>query len=261
MTAPAWPLVSVIVPVHNGERFIADALASVRAQAYVPLEIIVVDDGSTDATPALLASLGGDVCVLRQERQGPAAARNHGLQLAQGEMMAFLDADDLWPPGMLRRHIAHLMAYPAVDIAQGLIQQLRLDPTAPGLTFEVASEPYQFINLGSAVYRRAVFERVGSFDSALWENEDTDWFFRAWEVGATKVVLPKVALFYRKHDDNLSRSHVDPQRGLVRLFKRHLDRTRSGNNPMTVARPPIGEYIGIVPTTVALAPVKKGRGW
>ncbi|MCW5881063.1 MAG: glycosyltransferase family 2 protein [Anaerolineae bacterium] len=248
MTAPTdWPRVSVVLPVHNGERFLADALASVRAQAYAPLEVIVVDDGSTDGTPRLLAGLGGDAIIQQQTRQGPAAARNHGLRMARGEIVAFLDADDVWPRGMLRRHVAYLKAHPAVDIAQGLIQQMRLDPAAPGLVFGAASTPYQFIDLGSAVYRRQVFERVGNFDAALWENEDTDWFFRAWEQDVTKVVLPEVALFYRQHDDNLSRGHTDPQRGLVRLFKRHLDRTRAGGSPPPVARPPISEYIGTVP--------------
>jgi len=248
VTAPAdWPLVSVILPVHNGERFLADALASVRAQAYAPLEVIVVDDGSTDDTSRRLAAMSDEVRVERQERQGPGAARNHGLRLARGALIAFLDADDVWPPGTLRRHVAYLVAHPGIDIAQGLIQQWRLDPTAPGRVFEVASEPYQFINLGSAVYRRAVFERVGDFDAALWENEDTDWFFRAWEAGVTKAVLPEVALYYRQHDDNLSRGHTDPQRGLVRLFKRHLDRTRSADRPTPVARPPISEYIGAAP--------------
>lgn len=248
MTAPPlWPLVSVVVAVHNGERFIAEALTSVKAQDYAPLEVIVVDDGSTDATPRLLAGLGDELRVIQQARQGPAAARNHGLCLARGEMVAFLDADDVWPPGMLRRHVAYLMAHPDVDIAQGLIQQLRPGLTAPGLAFEATSEPYQFINLGSAVYRRGVFERVGGFDAALWENEDTDWFFRAWEAGVTKAVLPEVALYYRQHDANLSRGHTDPQRGLVRLFKRHLDRVRAGGHAPTTDRPPIGEYIGSVP--------------
>lgn len=247
---PPPPLVSVIIPVYNGERFLAAALRSVLAQEYSPLEIIVVDDGSTDATRAIARRFGDDVRYVYQARRGPAAARNTGLRLAQGEVVAFLDVDDAWPAGKLRRQVGYLAAHPEVDIVQGLIVQQQWNTSAPGpdLVFEDVSEPYQFVNLGGAVYRRSVFETVGLFDETLAENEDTDWTMRAWEHGVPKVVQDQVALFYRRHDQNLTNTTLAPQLKMTRLFKRHLDRLRaSGMNPAERERPLISAYLGIPP--------------
>src|SRR3954451_22735593 len=88
------PLVSCIVPVFNGERYLREALQSILAQSYRPIEVVVVDDGSTDRSPVVVAGFGREVRYLRQENAGPAAARNHGVQEARGELLAFLDADD-----------------------------------------------------------------------------------------------------------------------------------------------------------------------
>lgn len=244
------PLVSVIMPVYNGERFLAAALRNVLAQDYRPLQIVVVDDGSTDDTRAIAAQFGDDVRYVHQTRRGPAAARNTGLRLAQGEVVAFLDVDDAWPAGKLRRQVGYLAAHPEVAIVQGLIVQQQWDSTAPGpdLVFEEVSEPYQFVNLGSAVYRRSVFETVGLFDEALAENEDTDWFMRAWEQGVPKLVQDQVALFYRRHDQNMTHTTVHPHLKMTRLFKRHLDRVRaSGTADAPPDRPPISAYLGVPP--------------
>ena len=99
-------LLSVIMPVYNGAEFLAEAVASIVAQAYQPLEIIVVDDGSTDETATIVQSLGGEIRYLYQFNQGPAAARNAGLALAQGDLIAFLDVDDLWPADKLAQQMA-----------------------------------------------------------------------------------------------------------------------------------------------------------
>ena len=103
------PLVSVIVPVYNGEDFLVDALASIRQQDYCPLEIVIVNDGSTDGTVELAATLGQDINWIQQQNNGPSAARNAGLATARGEFIAFLDADDLWPPGKLQAQVELLL--------------------------------------------------------------------------------------------------------------------------------------------------------
>src|SRR5579883_2718722 len=90
------PLVSVVIPTYNYGHFLGRALASVFAQTYAPIECIVVDDGSTDDTPAVLAQYGDRVRVIKRQRGGPAAARNAGVEAAKGEFVAFLDADDWW---------------------------------------------------------------------------------------------------------------------------------------------------------------------
>ena len=104
----AHPFVSVITPVHNGARFLAEAVESVERQGYEPLEIIVVDDGSTDDTPRVIAELGDRVLALRQENAGPAAARNRAIAAARGDVLAFCDADDTWPEGKLDAQLARL---------------------------------------------------------------------------------------------------------------------------------------------------------
>src|SRR5262249_2428536 len=101
-------LISCIVPVFNGERYLREALDSILAQTYQPLELIVLDDGSTDGTAALVAGYGERIRYLWQANAGEAGARNRGLSIAQGEFVAFLDADDLWHPEKLRRQLARL---------------------------------------------------------------------------------------------------------------------------------------------------------
>lgn len=110
------PLISCIVPVYNGELYLREAIDSILAQTYRPLEIIVVDDGSTDATPDVVAGYGDRLRYIRQPNAGPGAARNHGLNLAQGEFIAFLDADDLWHPDKLARQMTRFLNRPDLDL-------------------------------------------------------------------------------------------------------------------------------------------------
>ncbi|MBI4573499.1 MAG: glycosyltransferase family 2 protein, partial [candidate division NC10 bacterium] len=107
------PLVSVILPVYNGERFLAAAIASILAQDYQPIEVIVVDDGSTDGTAAIARSFQG-VRYLYQPNQGPAFARNAGIAVARGAFIAFLDADDLMVPTRLSVQAGYLLAHPEI---------------------------------------------------------------------------------------------------------------------------------------------------
>ena len=123
MTA-ALPMVSVVIPVFDAGGRLLEAIVSVERQHYEPLEIVVVDDGSTDDTPAVIASLGTRVRSLRQPNAGPAAARNRGLAAARGELFAFLDADDLWPDGKLQRQVAALEADPDLDLVLGRVSYL-----------------------------------------------------------------------------------------------------------------------------------------
>jgi glycosyltransferase involved in cell wall biosynthesis len=249
--------VSVIIPVRNGERYLADAIASVLNQNHTPLELVIVDDGSTDGTRDVVADAathyGTCVHYMHQTWRGPSAARNLGISKARGDVISFLDHDDLWAPQCLPRHLAYLSAHPEIDIVQGLIIQMQRVPagSAPDeFTFEVSSEPYQFISLSSAVYRKTVFERVGGCDEKLLEGEDADWFIRAWERNVPKAVLEDVMLYYRRHDTNLTTD--SGPRLLPRLFKMHLDRLRAGKTDagevvLDAPRQNAVDYLGLPP--------------
>jgi glycosyltransferase involved in cell wall biosynthesis len=125
-------LVSVIVPAHNAEKFLAEALASILAQDYRPIEVIVVDDGSTDGT-ATIAQAYTDVRYVFQKKQGAAAARNAGLAICSGALIAFLDADDLWVPNKLSRQSAYLDEHPEAVCVSGKTFLSRKRNVLPGL--------------------------------------------------------------------------------------------------------------------------------
>src|SRR5437667_12630279 len=110
------PLVSVVIPCYNGERYLAEAIESVLAQRYEPLEIIVVDDGSTDRSAEVARHFGDAVQYVCQPHAGAAAARNRGVGLATGDLIAFLDADDVWTEGRLARQVQVLEADPSVGM-------------------------------------------------------------------------------------------------------------------------------------------------
>jgi len=216
------PLVSVVIPVFNGERFLRNAVESVLAQKYSPLEIIMIDDGSTDGTADVARSLPETVRYLHQTNQGPAAARNRGIERAQGSLIAFADADDLWPEDKLALQLPYLMRDPAAEIVMGLIQQVLLSETGA----ENFAEPAFSVNLGSAIIRKSVFERVGLFDETMRYSEDVDWFMRAREGGAAIVTIDAVTLLYRQHDQNMTRGKSTSELNVLKALKRSLDRRR-----------------------------------
>ena len=221
------PLVSVVIPVFNGERFLREAVQSVLHQEYSPVEIIVVDDGSTDGTANVARSLGETVRYLHQANQGPAAARNRGIEHAQGSLIAFADADDLWPPAKLELQLPYLIRDPRIDIVLGRIQQVLLSETVNGPTrAEEFGEPGFSVNLGSAVIRKSVFERVGLFDETMRYSEDVDWFMRAREKGTAIVTIDDVTLFYRQHEQNMTRGKNTSELNVLKALKRSLDRRR-----------------------------------
>src|SRR5262245_64311987 len=115
-------LVSCIVPVHNGERYLAQAIQSIIGQTYSSLEIIIADDGSTDGTRDVAAGFGGRIQYLHQLNSGAASARNLGLRGANGEFVAFLDADDLWLPEKLERQMKCFMARPELGYCVTYVQ-------------------------------------------------------------------------------------------------------------------------------------------
>ncbi|SKB14131.1 putative Sugar transferase-a glycosyl transferase [Planktothrix sp. PCC 11201] len=242
--------VSVIIPVYNGEKYLAEAIQNAQNQDYHPLEIIVIDDGSTDKTAEIAAQFKDCIRYIYQQNSGPASARNHGIKVANGEVIAFLDVDDLWSDDKLKLQANYLANNPSVEIVQGLIQQIQRfeDSENSHSIFKIVSNPYQFVNLGSSIYRKSLFAKIGLFDETLRYAEDMDLLFRAWENNISKVVLDRVTLFYRKHDDNMTKGKKLVELGFVRIYKKHLDRCRQkGDFTRSNELPNMKDYIGVAP--------------
>lgn len=216
--------VSVIIPVYNGERYLAEAVHSILAQTVPTLEIIVVDDGSTDGTARVAQRFGDAVCYVYQPNRGPAAARNRGLERARGEIVAFLDADDLWREGKLACQCARLEADPTLDIVLGHTQFVQHEP-GPDAGPVPTGEPYPQFFLGGALFRRSAFTRVGGFDESLLCCEDWDWFLRAYDMGVAMRMFPEVVLHYRRHEHNLTRTAAG-RHDLLRVIRKRLVRQR-----------------------------------
>jgi glycosyltransferase involved in cell wall biosynthesis len=202
------PLVSCIIPVWNCEAYLSEAIDSVLGQTYRPFELIVIDDGSTDGTPAVIARHGDTIRALRQPHSGTASARNAGVAGARGELLAFLDADDVWEPAKLARQVDCLALRPRDDICVVGIQNFWVDALAAerdrmagsGLT-----RPQPGYNFSSALVRRGVFDRIGPFDPALKLRNDRLWFVRARDQGIGIAVIPDVMVRRRIHFSNLTR--------------------------------------------------------
>jgi glycosyltransferase involved in cell wall biosynthesis len=230
--------VSVVVPVFNGEPYLRDARASIERQRYPDIEVVVVDDGSTDGTAAIIDEPGFAARAIHQPNAGPAAARNRGIEASTGELVAFLDADDLWPDDKLATQVACLVREPDLDVVLGRIKYVALDgAVVPALAFEDPVEKtLSSVHLGSAVFRRRAFERVGGFDEELRFSEDHDWFLCAREVALNMRILPEVTLVYRLHDQNMTRLRTTHDFGMTQVLKKSLDRRRAMGDSVELGR-------------------------
>ncbi|MDX9843858.1 MAG: glycosyltransferase [Aquabacterium sp.] len=230
----ASPLVTVIMPVFNASATLAQALNSVLWQGYGAIEIIAVDDGSTDDSRQKLATYGDAVRVLHQSKQGPAAARNLALQHARGEYIAFVDADDVWLPGKLLRQVAYLQAHPDVSAVFGRFRRWETlpgerrfsvppDQTAyaqaaarwreqpePFRTTALQGNLYADLLLDSVVHiitalvRRSAVDEVHGFDARLNTGEDYDFWLRLSRAHRIDQLDDCVA-WYRIHAQSITR--------------------------------------------------------
>lgn len=223
----AWPVVSIILPVFNGERFIREAVESIVSQGYPSLEIIIIDDGSTDKTKDIIEEVPVEVRYFRQDNRGPAAARNKGVREATGDFVAFIDVDDLWPKNNLHMLAKELLEDKDVDLVHGYAQLARYNDVTHECEYAgnpAESFPYY---IGAALYRRSVFTKVGLFDPTLLYGEDTDWFKRAEELKVNIRRLEDVTLIVRRHGKNMTSAKDMVELNHLRVFKKSLDRMRA----------------------------------
>ena len=224
------PTVSVIMPAYNVASYVRAAIDSALKQTFSDLEVVVVDDGSTDDTASIITSCARRderVRVIRQSNGGISSARNVALRAARGELFALLDADDIWDPWYLYEQLAIFNARPDVSIVTGNAFYLggprngqpahpfpdaRSDITLAAL---LADEESVFI---MSVFRRAVYEAIGGFDESMRSNEDYDYWLRAAVAGFRFARNDRPLGKYRRRDDSLSASDVRMLRGILRVY-------------------------------------------
>jgi len=218
------PLVSVIVPAHNDAAFIGAAIESVLGQDYRPVEVIVIDDGSTDGTARTAAAYGEPVRVLEQPNSGAAVARTRGMEAARGELIAFLDADDYWLQGKLRAQVDHLRRFPEVGAVYSRwaewywpqtpdprsVVAVDLSGEPPGIDAEESGWIYPRLLLdcgvhtSTAILRREIVERVGAFDTRLRKGQDYDYWLRCSRITPFHKLNRPLSL-YRIRSDSITR--------------------------------------------------------
>jgi len=227
-------MISVIIPTYNHACFLAEAIDSVLAQTLAPLEVIVVDDGSTDATPEVLAAYGDRIRVIRQKNQGVAMARNAGIAAARGEYLAFLDSDDVWYPRKLELQMPRFDAEPQLGLVHCGAETIdsagrTLKTSVAGLEGRVAEAMLRLDRevihpQGSGiVVPKRVAEEVGGYDGRLPPSEDWDFCYRVaarYPVGYVADVLVR----YRLHGGGIHLNIARMERAmLIALEKAFAD--------------------------------------
>jgi glycosyltransferase involved in cell wall biosynthesis len=222
--------ISVVIPVYDGERYLAEAIESVVRQRPAPAEVIVVDDGSTDGSAAVAASFGGAVRYVRQAHAGIGAARNRGVAEARGTHLAWVDADDLWEEGRLEPQLRLLAGPPEVDLVfGGAVSFFSPDLSADErrrLHCPTGVQPA--ISLGTSLARLDRFRTVGPFSEDLGSGELIDWMLRARESGLREAMLDAIVLRRRIHGANHGIVRRDAASGYLRVAREALERRREG---------------------------------
>jgi glycosyltransferase involved in cell wall biosynthesis len=222
------PEVSVIIPVFDAAPYVGEAIESVLSQEGPSIEVIVVDDGSTDGSAGVIASYGRRIRAARQERAGTGAARNRGLALARGRLLAFLDADDRYPPRSVATRVEALERDPGLDTAAGHVREF-VSPDTDAETRRLlrpTRSPTPGRVSSALLLRREALDRMGPFSEAFTIGVDLDFAVRALEAGLTLAMLPQVVLERRLHGANNGLRQWHQRTQYAEVLKASLDRRR-----------------------------------
>jgi glycosyltransferase involved in cell wall biosynthesis len=236
-------LVSVIIPVHNGAQWLPECLESVFNQTYRPLEIIVVDDGSTDDTAAVLHAYEPGIRVLHQKQGGIGSARNHGIRAASGTYLAFLDCDDLWLPQKLRKQVAKAESLPDLDVTYTDAEEFDIRGTIHSSFFDLfpglrqpADLFCQIMHLAvplpsTVLVRKALLEKLHvRFTEENLGVEDVGFYLEIMAKGGRFGFLDEPLLLRRLHGQNLSKDHYNRFHKRIVLYLNLLNRLPFANS-------------------------------
>jgi glycosyltransferase involved in cell wall biosynthesis len=218
-----------MIGAYNAAPYLGEAIESVLAQDYEPVELIVVDDGSTDGTAEVARSFA-DVTVVSQENGGNGAARNRAVENASGDLYAFLDADDRFTPGKLSLQKAALDADPGLDMVFGHVREFlspELDEETRASLRPPAAEPMPWTAPNLMLIRRESFERVGPFTTTVRVGVTVDWFARAQEAGLRHTILPEVVLERRLHTQNNGLRESASRSQYLEVIRQAMERRRA----------------------------------
>ena len=231
-------LVSIIIPLYNGARFIGEALHSVLAQSFTAYEVLIIDDGSTDESRAIVQQVMHNEPRLRyhyQPNQGVSTARNQGILASQGGLIAFLDQDDRWTTNALACQVAYHEQHPAVGYT--LAQQICfLEPgCSPPKWFQLQTfgQPHVGYLPGTVMVKRAIFDQIGLFNPEIPISSDADWFARANDAQIPTYTLPQVLLERRIHNKNQSQQSKQIHKELFRLLHASIKRKQEVTHAST----------------------------
>jgi glycosyltransferase involved in cell wall biosynthesis len=213
------PLVSVIMAAYNAAEHIGEALESVLAQDWRPLEVVVMDDGSTDDTAVIVARYP-DVVYVRQDNKGPSAARNEAVERSSGEFVANFDSDDLLPTTRVSGQVGYLLSHPEVGAVFGRQEWMN----APEwMARDSVYGDVDGIPLSSVMFRREVFFELGGYDTSFVHGEDMDLLVRMRERGIEYQVIPEIVLYRRYQASSLTAGRA-PHEPLLRSLRAKLAR-------------------------------------
>jgi len=228
--------VSVIIPVRDSASYIASAIESVLGQTEPPAELLVVDDGSVDGTAGIVSEFSGrGVRLIQQPPEGAASARNHGVKLARHELLAFLDADDLWISTKLEQQSAELRSDATLDMVFGYVRHFissDVEPAARG-RLRCPEEILPGRHTGTMLIRRDSFEKVGLFETHWAIGEFLVWYGRAQLLGLREKMLPAMLLKRRLHSTNQGILKRSERGEYVRVMKKILERRREARAKLT----------------------------
>ncbi|MEN8153736.1 MAG: glycosyltransferase [Acidobacteriota bacterium] len=231
MNKKRLPLVSIIIPVFNSESYVKDAISSVIDQTFKDIEIIVIDDGSTDKSLEIISGFKGIKLIKSETNRGVSHTRNRGIRESRGEYIAFLDSDDFWINEKLDKQIKILLKNRSIEGIYGKFKNFFengvIIPEYISKQMFLRPEFGKVKNIGTLLTERKVFEKIGMFNESIRSGEDLDWFIRANDSGVNFKFVPEILMHRRLHGSNLSYDSFDNKKYLLEIFQNSINRKRT----------------------------------